>query len=80
MKDKIINLIKENLIEIIPELEGTTVMSDVSLVDLGANSIDRAELITVTLERLQLDISRVEFATANSIEDIATLIEKKLPA
>lgn len=80
MKDKIINLIKENLIEIIPELEGADMLNDENLVNLGANSIDRAELITVTLERLQLDISRVEFATANSIDDIATLIEKKLPA
>lgn len=80
MKDKIINLIKENLIEIIPELEGADILNDENLVNLGANSIDRAELITVTLERLQLDISRVEFATANSIDDIATLIEKKLPA
>jgi polyketide biosynthesis acyl carrier protein len=45
-------LIKSNLIEIIPELEGEDIDINETLVDIGANSIDRGELIALTLEAL----------------------------
>lgn len=80
MKDQIIHLIKRNLVEIIPELEGEEIAVDETLVDLGANSVDRGELITLTLERLNLDISRIEFVSAQTINELADLIvEKKTP-
>ncbi|WP_136667784.1 acyl carrier protein [Flavobacterium sp. H122] len=77
MKNEILNLIKENLIEIMPELEGKEVSEDETLVNLGANSIDRGELITLTLERLDLDVSRIEFVGAHTINELADLIVEK---
>lgn len=79
-KNEIVHLIKENLVEIIPELAGEEIAVDETLVDLGANSVDRGELITLTLERLNLDISRIEFVSAQTISELADLIvEKKTP-
>ena len=52
MKNNIVNQIRENLIEIIPELAEEDISNDSSLRDLGANSVDRGELITLTLEHL----------------------------
>jgi polyketide biosynthesis acyl carrier protein len=77
MKNEILKLIKENLVEIMPELEGVEISNDETLVDLGANSIDRGELITLTLERLELDISRIEFVSAQTIGELADLIVEK---
>ncbi len=77
MKEEIIILIKENLLEIIPELEGHPIDITSDLVELGANSIDRGELITLTLERLDADISRIEFVGAKTIEELAELITQK---
>jgi polyketide biosynthesis acyl carrier protein len=77
MKTTIVNLIKENLLEIIPELEGKEIALDETLVDLGANSLDRGELITLTLERLDLNISRIEFVSARTINELADLIIEK---
>lgn len=77
MKNEILKLIKENLIEIIQELEGTEISADQTLVDLGANSIDRGELITLTLERLDLNVSRIEFVSAQTINELADLIVEK---
>ena len=70
-KAEIINVIKNNLLEIIPELEGEEIGLDEQLIDLGANSIDRGELITLTLETLDLDVPRITFAGAESINDLA---------
>lgn len=73
-KEEILALVKENLIEIIPELEGEEINVDDTLVDIGANSVDRGELITLTLEALELDVSRIEFVGANTIGELAELM------
>ena len=75
-KDEILTLIKTNLIEIIPELEDEEIDIKETLVDLGANSIDRGELIVLTLEALELEVSRIEFVSAKTIEELADLMLK----
>ena len=76
-KDELLNIITTNLFEIIPELEEEEFSLDESFVDLGMNSIDRGELITMTLESLESDIPRVEFVSANSINDLLDLFAAK---
>lgn len=78
MKSEVVELIRQNLVEIMPELEGETFSNDEELTELGANSIDRGELITLTLEKLDLDMSRLEFAGAKNINALAELITKKM--
>jgi polyketide biosynthesis acyl carrier protein len=48
-KATIFETITRIICEVIPELEGYTFQPDDRLVDLGANSIDRAEIVTMTL-------------------------------
>jgi polyketide biosynthesis acyl carrier protein len=76
MKNKVIDLIQQNLLEIIPELEGTTISNDETFVNLGANSLDRGELITLTIEKLGLEVSRIEFVGAQTINELAELVMK----
>jgi polyketide biosynthesis acyl carrier protein len=77
MKNEVIDLIKANLLEIMPELEGQEIPVDEQLVNLGANSVDRGELITLTLERLNMTIPRVEFVRAQTVEELADLIMER---
>lgn len=80
MRSEVFNVIRENLLEIIPDLEGQEISGDESLVALGANSIDRGELITLTLERLGMDLPRIQFAGAQTINELVDLIiQKKQP-
>lgn len=76
MKEQIVSIIRENLMEIMPELEGQNVSNDETFVNLGANSIDRGELIMLTLEKLNLEVPRIEFVSANTINELATLVVK----
>lgn len=80
MKEKLEAIIRENLIEIIPELEGEEFANDEKFVDLGANSLDRGELITLTLETIELEVSRIEFVKATTISELASLIAEKREA
>ncbi|MCB9298320.1 MAG: acyl carrier protein [Lewinellaceae bacterium] len=79
-KEEIITLLRENLLEIIPELEGEAFSNDESLVDLGANSIDRAELIMLTLEGLNLNVPRTEFVGYLNINSLAGRFLEKIEA
>lgn len=77
MRNDIINLIKRNLLEIIPELAHEEFSNDETFINLGANSIDRGELITLTLEGLNSGVSRVEFVRATTINELADLMIQK---
>jgi polyketide biosynthesis acyl carrier protein len=77
-KEEIFNIIVHNICEVIPELEGCSIRIEDRLVDLGANSIDRAEIVAYTLEELDLKISRVELAMAKSIDELVEVLYEKL--
>ncbi|MBT2459207.1 acyl carrier protein [Streptomyces sp. ISL-86] len=74
---RVFDLIVENTREVIPELEGHRFEPSDSLRDLGANSIDRAEIIIMALESLSVRIPLVELADAKNIGELADLIHDK---
>jgi polyketide biosynthesis acyl carrier protein len=55
-RDGIVAIIKNNLCSVLPYLSKEEVETARSLSDLGASSIDRAEIIIRTLEVLGLDL------------------------
>ncbi len=63
--------------KVIPELEDYAFQPDDRLVDLGANSIDRAEIVTMALEALSLSIPRVELSEAKSIGELVRILSQK---
>ncbi|NSL85654.1 poly(3-hydroxyalkanoate) depolymerase [Chitinophaga sp. Mgbs1] len=77
MKSEIIHLITQILIEIIPDLADADIDPNESFVKLGANSVDRGELIALTIERLDLNIFPTELASAQTVNELADLIEEK---
>ncbi len=75
-REEILKLIERNVQEILfVDLE---VEPHQSLKDLGANSIDRADIIMQTLEELALKVPLVEFAGAGNIEGIISIIDGHL--
>ena len=79
-QETIFKTIVRIICEVIPELEGHVFQPDDRLVDLGANSIDRAEIVTMTLEALSLPIPRVELSEARNIGDLTRIIYEKSQA
>lgn len=66
MKKDIFQLIARHSCELIQNLEGHELKPEDPLEDLGAHSVDRAEIIIMTLEAFSLQIPCVElFGTTN---------------
>jgi len=77
-KEDIFKLIVRHSCQVIPELTGHEFKQSDRLVDLGANSVDRAEIITITMEALSLQIPRVELFGTNNIGELADVLYEKL--
>ncbi|WP_028559339.1 acyl carrier protein [Paenibacillus pinihumi] len=77
-KETIFNIIVNHSRELLPELEDYTFQFTDRLADLGANSVDRAEIVMMTMESLSLQIPRVELFGASNIGELVDIIYDKL--
>lgn len=76
-KEAIFELITQHACTVIPRLEGHRFESTDSLRGLGANSLDRSEIVMMTLESLTLDIPLSETFRAENIGELAALLHAK---
>jgi polyketide biosynthesis acyl carrier protein len=60
--------------EVVPGVDESRISPGDSPRDLGANSIDRAEIITETMQRLGISVPMVDFAGANTVGDIVAVM------
>jgi polyketide biosynthesis acyl carrier protein len=77
-KDDIFKLLIRNICEVLPDLEGHDFKPDDRLADLGANSVDRADIVMMTMEALSLQIPRVELFGAKNIGELTNVLYEKL--
>ncbi len=76
-EDEIIRIIVGHAREVVPSLQAHTFQPTDSLRALGANSLDRADIIAMTLESLELDIPLTTVAKAENIGELARLIHAR---
>jgi polyketide biosynthesis acyl carrier protein len=76
-KEDIFNLVVRHSCEVIPELESHNFKPSDRLTDLGANSVDRAEIVSMTMEALSLQIPRVELFGAKNIGELIDVLYEK---
>ena len=76
-KEEIFKTLISHCCEILPELENHTFVTTDQLRELGANSIDRAEIVTMMLESLSLKIPRVELSGAQNLGELVDILHDK---
>lgn len=77
IQQEIFETIVKNLRDILPGMENREITQEDSLRKLGANSIDRSEIIMMTLEAMKLKVSLIEFAKAENIGELASIMYAK---
>lgn len=79
-KTELLDLIAQHTREILPGLDLHQFVASDRLVDLGANSVDRAEIAMLVQESLGLSVARVELFGPKNIGELADLFLQKLDA
>jgi polyketide biosynthesis acyl carrier protein len=76
--DEIVQIIIDHARDVVPTLREHAFHPDESLRDLGANSVDRSEIVMMTLESLSLRIPMIEVARAGNISELAAILHEKM--
>ena len=63
-------------LDVLPELDPAAVRLDGTLTDLGANSIDRADIVTQAMERLGVSVPVSEFQQVHGIRSLVGLLQR----
>jgi polyketide biosynthesis acyl carrier protein len=77
-RDEIYQVIVRSVIEVLPELEDHSFSTSDQLKQLGLDSLDRTDVIVMSLEALNLKIPLIETHGANNIGELAQLLHAKL--
>jgi polyketide biosynthesis acyl carrier protein len=77
---ELLELIGRHTREVLPGLDEHQFVSSDRLADLGANSVDRAEIAMLVQESLRTSIPRVELFGPKNIGELAELFLQKLDA
>ncbi|MDQ3288682.1 MAG: acyl carrier protein [Pseudomonadota bacterium] len=72
--DDIFKILVNHTREVLPEVEDHDFRMEDSLRELGANSIDRSEILMLTLESLSLSIPLIVVAKAENMGELAGLL------
>jgi polyketide biosynthesis acyl carrier protein len=71
---QVFELVKNNILEILPKTQADLIVPEQSLVDLGANSVDRMEIVTLSMEDLGVKIPLMSFARVFNIESLVEVL------
>ena len=77
-RNDILDLIARHTREVVPGLDDHEFVPSDRLADLGANSVDRAEIAMLVQESLGLSVPRVELFGPKNIGELADLFLMKL--
>lgn len=75
---EIFKVITAHTREVLPSLLEHNFQFSDSLKNLGANSIDRSEIVMMTLESLSLRIPLIEIASAENIGELAEILYERM--
>lgn len=77
-QEEIFEIIAMHTREVLPDLAEYKFQPSDSLKDLGANSIDRSEIVMMSLESLSLNIPLILIARAENMGELAKIFHEKL--
>lgn len=76
--EQVLDVLKQQVFDLFPDWEMRGLQPSDSLKDMGANSVDRAEILMLTMSALKVRAPMVEFAKAQNVGELVDIFMKKL--
>lgn len=77
-EEDIVSAIRRNLLVVMPDLDPRSISVERHLADLGCNSIDRTEVIAMTMEDLSVTVPVAELGKVTTIRTLVELLQAHL--
>lgn len=78
-REQVFDIVKSKVLEVMVDLSPDQITPDRSLTELGANSIDRAEVAMCSMEALRLHIPRVHLHGVANLDGLVDVLYRNLP-
>lgn len=75
-KEHVFEAVKNVIVEILPDVTTDAISIEKQLKDLGANSIDRMEIVTKSMQALEIKIPLMSFAGVSNIEGLVDVLSE----
>nr|ASA76637.1 acyl carrier protein [Pyxidicoccus sp. MCy9557] len=75
-RDEIFRVLTDNILKVLPDVKADMVRPDRQLKELGANSIDRMDIVMGTIEDLRIKVPVTELGTAKDIGSLLAVLER----
>ena len=72
----VFHTVKKMTLEVLPFIPADDITIGKSLVDLGANSIDRMEVVTRSMEELGIKVPMIEFGKVKDLQGLVDVLHK----
>lgn len=76
-REAVERVVREVIAVILPAVAAEAITGDKHLRDLGADSVDRVEIILMLLDRLQLDEPMTSFSQVPDIDGLVTVLHER---
>ncbi|MFX4293925.1 phosphopantetheine-binding protein [Streptomyces bohaiensis] len=73
-REEVLAVLRTHLLTVLPDLDPALMVPERSLRDLGANSMDRLDVVVATQEDFGLVVSPGELTEANSLAELADVL------
>ncbi|MEM7157016.1 MAG: phosphopantetheine-binding protein [Myxococcota bacterium] len=73
----ILSVLRQSLRTVLPDLSEEQLVLDRDLAELGFNSLDRADVITMTMEALGVEVPVVQFLGVKTIRELTQLFARQ---
>lgn len=77
-RERAFSVIRRAIADVLPDLEIDRLSIEDRLHDLGADSVQRAEVLILAMEELSLNIPMVNFAQSKNIAGIVDVFERAI--
>jgi polyketide biosynthesis acyl carrier protein len=76
-REVIDQVVREVIVTILPAVPPEAIVGDKHLRDLGADSVDRVEIILMLIDRLHLDEPMSSFSSIPDIDSLVTFLHER---
>ncbi|MCH2193543.1 acyl carrier protein [Kordia sp.] len=77
-REEVYDIVQETIMDVIPDVEKEDIAIEKQLKDIGANSIDRMEIVTMSMRELNVKIPLMSFAGVNNIEGLVNVLHENV--
>ena len=75
-REKVLEVVKRNMLDTVEELEGVEIDPARSMKELGANSLDIVEVVSCSMRELKIKVPRNELSKLQSIGQLVDLLHR----